>query len=158
MLNTAREKIARFTEHEDEITKIVNRVAPEKRTLKVYQDATAMVLGRPEIQEKIVQDEINKVLNKRKESAGAADTGGASRVIAATGVKQDGDQIAATEDNLRLLVGDDSYNAFIDLKRTRGISLDGFAQRLGYDDAKVWFKRMQDNDVRSATEGLGLDR
>lgn len=158
LVSNAREKIAHFTEYEDEITKIVNKVRPEQRTLKVYQDATAMVLGRPEVREKLVQDELTKVLNKRKDSAGAADSGGASRIIKPAGQAQDGGELAATEENLRELVGEDSYHAFIDLKRSRGLSLDGFAQRLGYADAKVWFAKMQANDLRSATEGLGLDR
>jgi hypothetical protein len=117
-----------------------------------------MVLGRPENQKKIVEEEIQKVLTRNKPSAGAAETGGATRVIKPAGMEaRDGD-LAATEDNLRTLVGEDAHAAFLDLKRSRGVTLDGFAQRLGYEDAKVWFKRMQENDRRSASEGLGLDR
>ena len=163
VLNTARKEIAHFTEYEDEITKIVNRVKPENRTIKTYQDATAMVLGRPDVAKKLtdatVQAEVAKALGNRKEGVGAAETGAASRVVRnAGGTEQTEGKLAANEENLRLLVGDDSYHAFLDLKRSRGLSLDGFAQRLGYTDAQQWFDRAQENDRRSATEGLGLDR
>jgi hypothetical protein len=163
VLNMARKEIAHFTEYEDEITKIVNRVKPENRTIKTYQDATAMVLGRPDVAKKLtdatVQAEVAKALGNRKEGVGAAETGAASRVVRnAGGTEQTEGKLAANEENLRLLVGDDSYHAFLDLKRSRGLSLDGFAQRLGYTDAQQWFDRAQENDRRSATEGLGLDR
>ena len=159
VLNTARKEIEHFSEFEEEIQQVVARVTPAKRTLKVYQEATAMVLGRPENHKKLVDAEVALVMNRQKPSAGAAETGGATRLIKGTGAEARGDgDLAATEDNLEKLVGADAYAAFIDLKRSRGVTLDGFAQRLGYEDAKVWFKRMQDNDRRSATEGLGLDR
>lgn len=163
VLATARKEIAHFTEYEDDITKIVNRVKPENRTIKTYQDATAMVLGRPDIAKKLtdaaVATEVEKVLSKKKDSVGVAESGMASRTVrAAGGAEQNEGKLAATEENLRLLVGDDSYHAFIDLKRSRGLSLDGFAQRLGYESAQAWFDRAQENDRRSATEGLGLDR
>jgi len=163
VLNTARKEIAHFTEYEDEITKIVNRVKPENRTIKTFQDATAMVLGRPDVAKKLtdaaVASEVEKVLGKKKETVGAAETGVASRVVRAAGAADQKDgKLAANEDNLRILFGEDSYYAFADLKRSRGLSLDGFAQRLGYESAQAWFDRAQENDRRSATEGLGLDR
>jgi hypothetical protein len=163
VLNQARKEIAHFTEYEDEITKIVNRVKPENRTLKTYQDATAMVLGRPDVAKKLrdveVAAEVEKVLGKKKEGVGAAETGAASRVVRTAGAAEQKDgKLAATEENLRLLVGEDSYHAFLDLKRSRGVTLDLYAQRLGYPDAQAWFDRAVENDRRSATEGLGLDR
>lgn len=162
VLNTARKEIAHFTEYEDEITKIVNRVKPENRTIKTFQDATAMVLGRPDIAKKLtdatVQAEVAKALGNRKEGVGAAETGVASRVVRAAGVDQTEGKVTASEDNLRVVFGEDAYHAFLDLKRSRGLSLDGFAQRLNYPDAQAWFDKAQENDRRSATEGLGLDR
>ncbi len=161
LLQTARKDIEHFTEYENDIVAIVNRVRPEQRTLETYQQATAMVLGRPDVRKKLedarVATELDKVL-KRKDSAGTAEPGGASRAVRSASPQQIEGELAPTEENLRTLVGEDSFNAFVDLKRSRGISLDGFAQRLGYPDAKFWFKRMQENDVRSSTEGLGLDR
>ncbi len=162
-LSNAREKIAHFTEYEDEITKIVNRVSPARRTFKVYQDAAAMVLGRPEISEKIVQEriraEVEKATTKPKDSMGDLGTAGASRVVKSAGVAHEEGELAPTEENLRRLVGDDAFQAFLDKKRQRGISLDGEAMQQGYPDAKAWFKRMRENDRRTLSgEGLGLDR
>jgi hypothetical protein len=161
VLAQARASIEHFAEYEDEITKIVNRVAPAKRTLKIYQDATAMVLGRPDVAKKLrdaaVQVELDKVLKKPKESAGAAETGGATRVVrSAAGAQREG-ALEPSEENLAVLVGDDAAQVFREMKRTQGWTLDSFAQRQGYSDAKSWFDRMQENDRRSQSGDIGMD-
>ena len=157
VLDAARKGIKHFTEYEDEIIKIVNRVSPARRTLKVYQDATAMVLGRPEVHDKLVEAEVATVLSRRKESAGAAETGGASRIVKPAGTEHQQGELAPTEENLRTLVGDDAYREFAAMKSARGWTLDSFAQRQGYADAKVWFRRMQENDARSLNGELDMD-
>ena len=159
VLNTARKEIEHFTEYEDQIQEVVARVTPGKRTLKVYQEATAMVLGRPENRKKLVDAELALALSRNKPSAGAAETGGATRVIRGTGSDANGADLAPTEDNISVLFGQDAHDAFVDLKRSRDdVTLDSFAKSQGYSDAKAWFKRAQENDRRYASEGSSLDK
>lgn len=159
VLNTARKEIEHFTEYESEIEEVVKRVDPSKRTLKVYQEATAMVLGRPENRKKLVDAEVALVTSRNKPSAGAAESGVATRVIRGTGSEARDGELAPTEDNLRTLFGDDAHDAFIDLKRSRpDVTLDSFAKSMGYADGKAWFKRAQENDRRYETEGSSLDK
>ena len=161
-LYKARAEIEHFKDYEADILTIVARVSPAKRNFGTYQQAAAMVLGRPDIQKKIVDErvaaEVAKVTSKPKESAGVADLGGAARIVRPSGDAKDG-KLLPTEDNLRTLVGEDAYLSFIEMKRARGWTLDSFAQKQGYADASAWFTRMQENDERSLRgEGLGLDR
>ncbi len=157
VLNTARKEIEHFSEYEAEILEIIGRVSPAKRTLKTYQDASAMVLGRPEIRKKLMDAEIAKLQTKPKEGVGNAETGGASRMVkSGSAALEDGD-LAPTEENLRSLVGEDALQAFLEKKRQRGATLDSEAKAQGYFDAKAWFKRMRENDERSAAEGFGAD-
>lgn len=158
VLSQARRDIEHFGEFEKEILETAARVPEAKRTLKIYQDATAMVLGRPEARKKLVQAELDKVLSKPKESAGAAESGVSSRAIKPPGAPaQENGELSATEENLRLLCGDDAFAAFKEKQRQRGTTLDIEAKQQGYADAKAWFKRMQENDRRTEEEGSGVD-
>ena len=157
VLNTARKEIEHFSEYEAEILEIIGRVSPAKRTLKTYQDASAMVLGRPEVRKKLMEAEIAKLNTKPKEGVGVAETGGASRMVKSAGSALEDGDLAPTEENLRSLVGEDALQAFLEKKRQRGATLDSEAQAQGYPNAKAWFKRMRENDERSAAEGFGAD-
>lgn len=162
ILNQARQQIEHFKEYEAEILTIVGRVRPANRTFKTYADASAMVLGRPDVAKKLneaaIADAIAKVTAPKKVSAGAAETGIASRVVRTTGAELSEGNLKATEENMRELFGDDEYRSFMELKKSRGVTIDSFARSLGYADGQAWFDRAQENDRRSMSgEGLGGD-
>ena len=160
-LAQARQEIEHFKDYEEAIvSEIDSRLQPGvPRTLKVYKDAAAIVMGSPENRKKLVDAELALALSRTKPSAGAAETGGATRVIRGTGSDANGADLAPTEDNISVLFGQDAHDAFVDLKRSRGdVTLDSFAKSQGYSDAKAWFKRAQENDRRYASEGSSLDK